>query len=177
MSTRLIEKSDLKYPHVYAYNKSSISVKRSFISRYNDVLLKLSGGDDLLFFFAFMNEGGRGIYDPSVLTLYRRHYSTSTRAVLVSDRNYRSYIEFLGKIINSFVYMQSIMDDLEVKRIISYQISVFNARRSLLLQKKDGFLTKSDIINLFNAVLVKYNETFLIRLLLIRAFIFSIFLR
>ena len=172
METSPIKRNDLKYPHIYAYNKSSISVKKSFINKYNKFFPKLVAGDDWLLFFAFMDDGELGIYDPNALTLYRRHYSTSTRAVLVSDKNYNSYIEFLGKIIDSFSYMRIIMKDPDVKKIIDYQLSIFNARRSLLLQTKEGYLAKSDIENLFNAVLMKYNETLIIRLLFIRAFIF-----
>ena len=172
MITRPIRKSDLRYPPIYRYNKSSISVRKSFINKYNEFLLKLVTGDDWFLFLAFMDDGELGIYDPNPLTLYRRHYSTSSRAVLASDKNYNPYIDFLGKIIDSFSYMRGIMNDPDIKRIIEYQISIFNARRSLLLQRKDGYLTKSDIENLFNAVLMKYNETLIIRLLFIRAFIF-----
>ena len=64
------------------------------------------------------------------------------------------------------------MSNPDIKRIIEYQISIFNARRSFLLQREDGYLTKSDIRNLFSAVLTGYSETLIIRLLLIRAFIF-----
>jgi glycosyltransferase involved in cell wall biosynthesis len=166
-----IERADLMHPDIYAYNRTSIALRREFIFNDAEALSKLDVSEDWFFFLAFISSKGKGIYDENKLSYYRKHQSVSSKAITQSDENYNSYINYLNRLINSFNYMKTIFVDKFAQKILGFQLSVFRTRLSLLKGENDTSPSKEDIRNLFQASISNYNEFWIIKFLFLRGFI------
>jgi len=167
----VITEKDLKKPNLYAYNKSSISIKKKFIMKYLDKLRLLEASEDWFFFFTIFDENKFGIKDPEILSLYRKHLSSSSQSIQPSDSNYDSYLRYLDKQLASFSYMKEVFLNSKIHKIIDYQISVFRIRKILLTYNLTDPYLKPDAKNVFMAILRNYNNRIILITLFIRCFV------
>lgn len=170
-SLKPIRRKDYQLPYIYAYNRTSIALRKTFILKYADGLQKLDVSEDWFFFLAHIEAKGQGLYDKNILSFYRKHQSVSNKAIYRSDSNYKSYVGYLTRLTNSFVYMKEVFKNPEVLKLINYQLSVFRFRTILLEGKTVKGENKNDLVNLLKASLINYNEFWIIKLLFVRAFI------
>ena len=167
----IISEKDLKKPNKYAYNKSSISLKKEFIMKYLDKLKFLEASEDWFFFFTILYEDKCGVNDPEILSLYRKHLSSSSQSIQSSDQNYDSYLRYLDQQLASFSYMKEVFPNSKIDKIIDYQLSVFRIRKDLLSYNlMDPFL-KPDTKNIFIAILLNYNNKIVLTTLFLRSFV------
>lgn len=166
-----IQLRDSKHPNLYAYNRTSIALRKSFISEYAEAIRKLDVSEDWFFFLSFISSNGTGIYDTDGLSYYRKHDSVSSKAVTKSDKNFESYVNYLVRLIDSFEYMRGVFNNPFAQKILKYQLSVFNVRLLLLTGKDNSAWRKSDLVDLLEASAYNYNEFWLIKALFLRAFI------
>ncbi len=170
-SIRRIEKVDFMHPNIYAYNRTSIAIRRSLILPFIDELRKLDVSEDWFFFLVFISSSGTGLYDENKLSYYRKHQSVSSKAISKSDKNYNSYMNYLNRLINSFNYMKTIFSNPVSQKILDFQLSVFRIRLILLKEDNGASPAKEDIRNLCKASIVNYNEFWIIKFLFLRSFI------
>jgi glycosyltransferase involved in cell wall biosynthesis len=168
---KVITSKALKKPNKYAYNKSSISIRRSQIIKFIDILRELDGLDDWFFFFSFLYEKKKGIYDPEVLTLYRKHLSASSQAVNVLDKNYGFYLNFLDRLIMSFSYIRNIFPNPAITKVIDFQISIFRSRKNLLKNNLADNTLRNDLKTISKAFMHNYNDPKIVFVLMVRVFV------
>lgn len=166
-----ISVSDCLHPDIFAYNKSSISVRKSFIEKYQDLLKNVDTAEDWFLFFSTMDENRIGIYDSNQLSYYRDHQSITKKAITRSDSNFRAYVKFLHRQIRVFNFMKEVFNKPYIQKIIEYQLSAFRFRLLLLAGETEVTVGKSDLMNLFMASILNYNEFLIIKFLFLRAFI------
>lgn len=168
---RVITSKELKKPNKYAYNRSSISIRRAHIIKFLDSLKQLDVSEDWFFFFSFVFEKKRGIYDTEVLTLYRKHLGVSSQAVGIHDKNYVFYLNFLGRLMNSFSYMKVIFPNPEIIRVIEFQMAIFRCRKNLLKHNYVDSSLKKDLKIILRSLLSNYNDQIIVFVLFTRVFI------
>lgn len=167
---RYIQYKDYKHPNLYAYNRTSIALRRSFIVNYAETLRKIDVAEDWFFFLAFLTSNGDGIYYSGKLSFYRRHESVSHKSIDKDDRGYEDYVSYLLRLIDSFNFFRELFNDPSVQKILKYQLSVFRIRLLLLTEGKKSTIKKTDLINLLEASIFNYNEYWIIKSLFFRAF-------
>ena len=160
---RYIAENDYFHPNIYAYNKSSLSVRKSFFKKYSNLIRNIDTSEDWFLFLAFLNEDGIGIYDPNFLSYYRSHQSASKKAMTKSDSTFSYYVKFLHRQIRAFEYMKDFFQNSFAKTVLDYQISVFKFRLLLLSGVDEIEVRKSDLENLLYASMRNYNEFWIIK--------------
>ena len=168
---KYITKEDYFHPNIYAYNKSSISLRKSFFKKYSPFIKNIDTSEDWFLFLAFLSESGIGIYDYNFLSYYRVHQSASKKAISRSDSTFSYYVRFLHRQIRAFQYMKELFKNSLAQTVLDYQISVFKFRLLLLSGEDKMKVEKVDLMNLFRASAHNYNEFWIVKTLFVRSFI------
>ncbi len=177
MKLHTIKTKAIRKPNKYAYNRSSISIKKKHIIRYLNALRLLDVSEDWFFFLTVFYEGKKGIYDPEILSLYRKHNSVSRQAIHSSDHNYNFYLGYLDRLLNSFSYMERIFPNPIIENTIEYQLAIFRIRKNLLSNNFFAPEMKKDIKTLLYAILRNYSDVIIVATLFIRAFVATYWFR
>ena len=172
---RNIHSKNIKHPNLFAYNRTSIALRKSFISVYLEQLRGLDVSEDWFFFLSFTSSNEKGVYDSDKLSFYRKHDNVSRSALRKSDKNYESYINYIFRLMDSFNYMKGIFKHPKAQKVLNFQLSVFKIRLALLCEERNSLLKNKDLKNLWEASLTNYNEFWLIKALFVRGFILFYF--
>lgn len=112
-----------RYSHVYDTNLSSISIRKSIVNGFIDILPSVETCQDNFFYLCFIRQKGKGLIAKEALSYYRIHESTSMPSKTRNTPIFQKHVEWTRLLVTSYELFYRIFgDDKDIAIFLKSQI-------------------------------------------------------
>jgi glycosyltransferase involved in cell wall biosynthesis len=112
-----------RYSHVYDTNLSSISIRKSVVNGFINILPGIKTCQDNFFYLCFIRQKGKGLIAKEALSYYRIHESTSMASKTRNSPIFEKHVEWTRLLVTSYEMFYSIFgDDKDIGVFLNSQI-------------------------------------------------------